>query len=588
MSRLVIDPVTRVGGHLRIEADLGGGQVEDAWSSGTMFRGLEQVLRGHDAREAWLLAERICGTCTGVHALASVRAVEHALGIAIPVNARLVRNVLAATQLVRDHVLSFYQAQLPDWADAQAATTADPQVTSALARSMGGWPQSSTDYFSGIRERLATILGSNQPSPFGPGWWGHPAYGLTPEQNLLLYAHQVEALDWQARLMQVHAILGGKDPHPQTYLVGGMSLAPPWGGPAVRSNLGHPDVPQHNSPDPLGEAGLTMISDLLTEAHTFVTEVFVPDVRMVAAAYPEWTRIGAGTGSYLAFGDYPQSDGADPVLLFPRGRLMSGELRVDSVDPGLVAESVAHAWYRDDGGGELRPPSDGLTDPAFDLDLPLATLQGADRYTWLKAARYDGAPMETGPLARVLVAYAEGRADLGNALAELLRGLSLGPEAMSSVLGRLLARAVESQVVVTRANGWLQELRQHLSTGDLAIADIGSWDRGSWPSEAQGWSAGEGPRGAVGHWVAIRDGVVDRYQVVDATTWNASPRDALGVRGPIETALRGTPVADDAQPIELLRVVHSFNPCLACAAHVFTREGRDPFHLRVRSLETSR
>ncbi len=585
MTRLVIDPVTRVGGQLRIEAELAGGRVQDAWSSGMMFRGVELILHGRDPREAWLLAERICGTCTGVHALASVRAVEAALGVTIPTNARLVRNLMAGTQLVRDHVLSFYQAQLPDWADARSALEADPKVASALARATGSWPRSSAADYLAVRDRLGATLGPGQAGPLGPGWWGNPAYRLSPEQNLVLYAHFVEALDWQRRFMRIHAILGGKDPHPQTYLVGGMSLAPPWGGPATSRAGQHPDVPEHNSPDPLGEAGLTMINDLFTEASTFVNGVLLPDVRMIAAAYPEWTGIGAGGGGYLAFGDYPQGDGADPSLLFPRGRLRGGTLKVEDVDATRIAETTAHAWYGDD-GGTLVAPTDAQTSPAFDAQIPIATLQGADRYSWLKTPRYDGEPMETGPLARVLVSYADGRPETGNALAGLLRGLSLGPEAMPSVLGRLLARAVEAQVVVTRAQAWLQELRQHLSTGDLALADVGAWDPGSWPAEAQGFSLGEGPRGAVGHWLSIRDGLIDRYQVIDAGAWNAAPRDALEVRGPLETALAGVSVADEAQPIELLRVVHSFNPCVACAAHLVG--GPAGLDLRIRSLEASR
>ncbi len=587
MNRIVVDPVTRIGGQLRIEADLENGVIQEAWSSGTMFRGMELVLRGRDPRDAWLIAERICGTCSSVHALASVRAVEQTLGITIPTNARVVRNLMAATQLVRDHALSFYLSQLPDWADARSATTADPGVTSSLARAMGSWPRSGVSYFSGIRDRLKGIVESRSPGPLGSGWWGHPGYALSPEQNLLLYAHYVEALDWQARFMRVHAVLGGKDPHPQTYLVGGMSLAPPWGGPTVRVNRGHPDVPEHNSPDPLGEAGLTMIDDLFTEARTFIEQVLVPDVRLLAQAYPDWAGIGGGGDRYLAFGDYPQADGAAPNLYLPGGRLAGG-LEVQTVDPSSIAETVAHAWYQEDGTDRLRSPADGETSPAFDQQLPLATLQGAQRYSWLKAPRYGGVPMETGPLARVMVAYANGHQDIGAALADLLRSLSVGPEVMPSVVGRMLARAVEAKVMVTRAGRWLEELRQRLSTGDLALADIGSWDPGTWPAEAAGGSLGEGSRGAVGHWVTIRNGAIDRYQVVDASTWNASPRDAFGLPGPMETALVSTAIADDSQPIELLRVVHSFNPCLACAAHAHGPHNVGPLDLRIHSRGTAR
>jgi hydrogenase large subunit len=266
MARIVIDPFTRTDGHLRIEAEAAGGAVSAAWASATMFRDLESVLRGRDARDAWLLAERSCGTCTTVHALASVRAVENALGIEIPTNGRLVRNVLSATQLVRDHVLGFYQAQLADWVDAKSALGADPAATSRLALGLGAWPKSGSDYFKGVRDRLAAVIESDQPGIFANGAWGHPAYRLTPEQNLLLLAHLLEALDWQASFMRIHALLGGKDPHPQTYVVGGMALAPPWGGPNPPVNRQHPQVPDPNAPLALSEAGIAMIDELISEA----------------------------------------------------------------------------------------------------------------------------------------------------------------------------------------------------------------------------------------------------------------------------------------------------------------------------------
>lgn len=589
MPRIVIDPVTRVGGQLRIEAQLESGRVRDAWSSGTMFRGLELVLRGRDPREAWLLAERICGTCSTVHALASVRAVEHALRIMIPANARVIRNLIAATLLVRDHAVSFYQAQLPDWVDLRSALDADPASTSVLSQKRSGWSKSSADYFKGVRDRLATEIDAGRPGLFGPGWWGHSAYRLTPEQNLLLIAHLIEALDWQAEFMRVHAILGGKDPHPQTFLVGGMALASPWGGPSRGG--GHPEVPEPNAPHALSEEGLNLLDDLFADASTFVNQVLVPDVELLATAYPDWGEIGAGPGNYLAFGEFPQDDSASPALELPRGQLVGGNIeRVQSVDQGNVAETVLHAWYTGGSGNSsgLLAPASGETVPAFDAPLPLTSLDGAGSYSWIKAARYAGIPMETGPLARVLIAYAQGSQEIGTALGTVLRALSLGPEVMPSVVGRLIATAVESTVMVSKARGWLLALRQHLGTGDLAVADISAWDQSVWPGEADGWSLGEGPRGAVGHWVAIRDRLIDRYQVIDASTWNASPRDKNGQRGPIEAALRGVEVADPTRPLELLRVVHSFNPCEACAAHVVKPDDAGAFELCIRPREAVR
>jgi Ni,Fe-hydrogenase I large subunit len=589
MAPLVIDPVTRVNGHLRIEADLASGRVGDARSSGTAFRGIEDILKGRDPRDAWMLAERICGTCTTVHALASVRAVERALDVRIPTNARLIRNLLASTVLVRDHVLGFYQRQAPDWVDARAALQADPDATARLAQSTSAWSPSNPSYFTEIRDRLAATIGSGSGSPLGAGWWDHPAYRLSPEESLLLMAHLVEALEWQRRLMQVHALLGGKDPHPQTYVVGGMALASPWGGPEAPRHRRHPYVPQHASPDPLGPVGLGVLDEAVSEARRFVEQVFVPDVQLIARAYPDWSAIGAGPGRYLSYGEFPLDDREQPRLLLPRGRLRDGNLaQVESVDEAALAEGVDHAWYTYDSIAELRHPADGQTNPAFDQPLPITSLEGADHYTWIKAARYDGVPMETGPLARVLVAVADGQQEVQAALGGLLSGLGLGPEALGSVMGRLIARAVEATVMVEAAARWVTELRDELATRDVAVADITSWDPSTWPAEASGWSLGEGPRGAVGHWVRIRDGVVDHYQVIDASTWNASPRDATGRRGPIEEALVGVEVADPARPLEILRVVHSFSPCIACAVHAVGHRTASPLEIRVRDVEASR
>jgi hydrogenase large subunit len=588
MARIVIDPFTRIDGHLRIEADATGGVVTAAWASATMFRDLESVLRGRDARDAWLLAERICGTCTTVHALASVRAVENALGIEIPTNARLLRNLLAATQLVRDHVLGFYQAQGSDWVDAQAALGADPAATSRLAGGSSQWPKSGPDYFKGVRDRLAAVISSDQPGMFANGAWGHPAYRLTPEQNLLLLAHLLEALDWQASFMRIHALLGGKDPHPQTYLVGGMALAPPWGGPNPPVNREHPQVPDPNAPIALSDDGIAMIEGLIAEALTFVEQVYLPDVRLLAGAYPEWGSIGIAAGDYLAWGDYPLRDGNDPPLFLPRGRLAGGN-RFQGLEaaPESVAETVTHSWYTYVAGDEaLLPPAAGETEPAWSgLPLPLTTLDGAGKYSWIKAPRYDGKPMETGPLARMLVGAANGQTEIRQGLEAMLRDTGLSADVLPSVLGRILARSVETQVVIHQADTWLTELKANLATGDVAVADMSYWDPATWPAEAEGRSIGEGPRGAVGHWIGIRNGMIDRYQVVDGSTWNTSPGDAMGGRGPIEAALVGTPVADPARPLEIQRVVHAFAPCAACAAHLFDPRAAGPLEIRVRAVE---
>ena len=591
MARTVIDPVTRIGGHLRLELDVAGGAVTDAWSSGTMFRGLELTLRGRDPRDAWLLAQRICGTCSGVHALASVRAVENALGVTIPVNARLLRNLLAGTLLVRDHVVDFYISQLPDWVDAKAALTADPAATARLAATQADRPTATAATFGAVRDRLAAVIGSTQPGVLGTGWWGHPAYRLSPEQDLLLLAHYLEALDWQRDFMRIHALLGGKDPHPQTFLVGGMAVAPPWGGPAGSTGRNHPQVPDRNAPMPLSTEGLALIDTLLAGARDFVDQVFVPDVRLLVGAYPDWIAMGPGGGSYLSAGEYPQDSTRTSPLLFPSGRIEDGNVeRAVAVDQRAFAETVVASWYTYSNGDDaLRTGTEGETTPAWPgLPLPLQTLEGQAKYSWIKAARYDGIPAEVGPLARILVGAANGRAEVRQTLAELLTGIGITASSIQGVAGRLIAKAVEAQVVARQASTWLADLRTNLGTGDVAVTDITLWDPRSWPDEASGWSTGEGPRGTVAHWVTIRDKVVADYQVIDASGWNASPRDAVGGRGPIEAALGRTPIADPARPLEALRVVHSFSPCVACAAHVFGPRSAAPVDVRVRATEARR
>ncbi|HEX5827977.1 MAG TPA: nickel-dependent hydrogenase large subunit, partial [Candidatus Limnocylindrales bacterium] len=518
-----------------------------------------------------------------------VRAVERALKIRIPTNARLLRNLLASTGLVRDHVLTFYQAGLPDWVDAAQALKADPAATARLGRELSDWPTSTTEAMTAAQDRFAAAAATG-PGPYTSPWSGHPAYRLSPEESLLLLAHAVEALDWQRQLMRLHALLGGKDPHPQTYLVGGMALAPPWGGPSARANRGHPNLPDRNAPNPLSADGLDLLDATISTAAAFVQRVYVPDVRLLAGAYADWGRIGAGPGNYLSWGDLPESDDINPPQYLPAGRLMDGNLsRVVPVDQEGVGEAVIHAWYSDPvDDAALRLPATSAVTPAFDATIPLENLSAEGRYSWVKAARYQGFPMETGPLARVLLAAAEGRDGLVRPLEAMLSALNVRPDVLPSVLGRTIARAVEAEAVVKRADSWVWELKSNLATGDVSVADISSWDQGSWPDAAEGWSTGEGPRGAVAHWVGIDNRIVADYQVVDASTWNLASRDVLGTRGPVETALLDTPVADPTRPLEVLRVVHSFNPCPACAVHVFDPRAGGPLDVRVRAVEGSR
>jgi hydrogenase large subunit len=565
MTRLVIDPVTRVGGQLRIEVDIADGAVRDAWCSGTTFRGVERILDGRDARDAWLIAQRICGSCGSAHALASVRAAEQALGLTIPTNARLIRNVLLGTLYVVSHVVHFYQRQALDWVDTSAALRADAAATSTFARSVSDWPRSSAAAFRDAKGKLVLLGASGTTGPLAHGYPGHPAYVMPPEASLMILAHYLEALDWQRALLRIQALLGGKGPHPQTFLVGGMALAPEWTGP--RRPLGeHPWGTERTSPAVLSTDGLAEIRALLDHAASFVEEVFMPDVRVVAGHYGAWAEIGAGVGNFLSFGEFPEDDSASPRLVLPGGRVMGSEpaTRLD-VDQSGVAETIAHAWY--DGGSALDQPWNEITSPRYTGPRPpITSLEGSDRYSWLKAPRYFDDPMEVGPLARMLVARAAGAPDVRAGVDAVTAAPGPNGNILSGTLGRTVARAVEARILAARLPGWLAELEANLA-GNLAVVDISDWEPGSWPAEGRGWAVAEAPGGTIGHWLTLKGHRVAGYQVVDASTWNVSPRDNRGRRGALEEALVGTPVSDPKRPVEILRTVHAFDPCLTCGVH---------------------
>lgn len=558
MTRIAIDPVTRIEGHLRIEATVEGGKVADAWTSSTMFRGMEIVLRKRDPRDAWLFAQRICGVCTTVHALASVRAVESAVGSNPPLNARLIRDIIAGTQYVQDHVIHFYHLHAFDWVDVASATKADPAAASRLAQSISAWPKSSPGYFKEIRDKVAGIVNSGQPGLFANGYWGHPAYRLSPEANLVLVAHYLEALDWQREIVRVQAILGGKNPHPQTYLVGGMAI---------------PIDP--DSQAALNFSRLDEERTILESAKAFVEHVYLPDAVLVASHYPEWFGYGAGHKTYMAYGDFPQPSGDVSSYRFARGIVRyPNEAGVDAFDPAKISEYVTRSWYAYPDERVGLHPSRGETNPTYTgPQPPFEFLNVNDKYSWLKAPRYDGEVMEVGPLARLLVSYAAGRPDIKKTVDDALRTLKLQRADLASTLGRVVARALETQLMSAWLLEWHDESVANVANGDLAVHDGSRWEPSSWPAECEGWGSHEAPRGSLGHWVRIESGAIANYQAVMPTTWNASPRDARGIRGPYEAALLGTPVADPQRPLEILRTVHSFDPCMACAVHVLDPNG---------------
>ncbi len=560
--RIVVDPITRIEGHLRIEAEIKDGRIVDAFSSGTMVRGIEIILKGRDPRDAWAFTQRVCGVCTTVHALTSVRAVEDALKITVPPNAELIRNLMFCAQYMQDHVVHFYHLHALDWVDIISALKADPKGTSEIARSISPWPKSSPKYFAAIQQRFKTFAESGQLGIFANGYWGHPAYKLPPEVNLLGVAHYLEALEWQKEIVKVHAIFGGKNPHPN-YLVGG--------------------APCSINPDEVNAINierLAHVGQLLDEAQTFVEQVYIPDLLAVASYYKDWGAIGGGLENYLSFGDLPtQGYGNPSAFKFPRGVVVGRNLNevqpVDGTALEEIQEFVTHSWYRyGNGDATGKHPWEGETELNYTgPQPPYEQLEVEQKYSWIKTPRWKGMPMEVGPLARLLVAYASGNREVMEEINGVLKHLDVPVGALFSTLGRTAARGLETRLVARWAKEFYGQLLDNVKNGDTRTFNPQNWEPDTWPAEVKGVGYSEAPRGALAHWVVIRDRKIDNYQLVVPSTWNASPRDPKGQRSAYEAALVGTPVADADQPLEILRTIHSFDPCIACAVHLYDQDG---------------
>ena len=562
-NRIVIDPITRIEGHLRIEIEVKDGRIVDAYSSGTMVRGFELILKGRDPRDAWAFTERACGVCTTVHALASVRAVEDALDIAVPANAELVRNLMFCAQYLQDHVVHFYHLHALDWVDVVSALKADPKRTSELAQSLSRWPKSSPGYFADLQARLVTFVESGQLGIFANAYWGHTAYKLPPEVNLIGVAHYLEALEWQKEIVKVHTIFGGKNPHPN-YLVGGVPCA----------------INLHEA-NAINAERLAYVGRLFELAQQFVEQVYLPDLLAVASFYKEWAGIGGGLSNYLSYGDLPTNGYGDPSKFkFPRGAILDRNLAevlpVDPRDTTEVEEFIAHSWYEyGDGDGAGKHPWAGETRLNYTGPAPpyeQLTVDG--KYSWMKTPRWKGHPMEVGPLSRLLVAYASGHAEVQEAVNGALRALDVPVTALFSTLGRTAARGLETKLIAGWALEFYAQLLANLRNGDTRTADMSRWEPKTWPASARGVGLTEAPRGALAHWIVIDRGAIENYQLVVPSTWNASPRDARGQLSAYEASLIGTPVANPDQPLEVLRTIHSFDPCIACAVHIYDERGR--------------
>lgn len=562
-KRIVVDPITRIEGHLRVEADIENGKIKDAFSSGTMVRLLEEILKGRDPRDAWAFVGRVCGVCTSVHSLTSVRCVEDALDIVIPPNAELVRNIMFCTQYLHDHVVHFYHLHAMDWVDVVAALKADPKKTSELAQSISPWPKSSPGYFRDLQTRIKKFVESGQLGIFANGYWGHPAYKLPAEVNLIGLAHYLEALDWQKEIVKVHAIFGGKNPHPN-YLVGGMACS-----------ISIDDVSGINA------ERLSLVKKQLDMAKVFVEQVYIPDLMAIASFYKDWGAIGGGLGNFMAYGDLGTNGYRDPSSYkFPSGVILNKDLskvhEVDVRNDEEVQEFINHSWYEYSQGDNvgLHPWKGESKIKYTGPKPPFEHLNTNEKYSYLKTPRWKDNPVEVGPLARVLIGYARGREDFKAVVDKTITDLNVPVTALFSTLGRTAARGLESILVAQWVLEFYDNLLLNIRNGDTRMADMTKFDPKKWPATAKGVGYAEAPRGALAHWINIENAKIANYQLVVPSTWNASPRDGQGQRSAYEAALIDTPVHDPQQPLEIIRTIHSFDPCLACAVHLYDEEGK--------------
>jgi hydrogenase large subunit len=580
--RVVVDPITRIEGHLRIEVNVDDKNViRNAVSTGTMWRGLEVILRGRDPRDAWAFVQRICGVCTGVHALASVRCVENALGIQIPENANTIRNIMHLTLYSQDHLVHFYHLHALDWVDVVSALSADPAATSALAQSISPWPLSSPGYFRDLQNRLKKFVEAGQLGPFRNGYWGHPAYKLPPEANLMAVAHYLEALDFQKEIVKIQTIFGGRNPHPN-WLVGGVP-AP--------INL--------NAAGAVGAVNmerLNMVGKIIDRTIEFIDQVYIPDLLAIASFYKDWAQWGGGLSSkyLMSYGDCPKSanDYSAGNLMMPRGAIIDGNLNeVQDVDLGKldeIQEYVTHSWYTYGDEQKGLHPYEGETQPNFDIGNAKGTktrIEAVDesaKYSWVKSPRWNGHAMEVGPLARYVIGYVKGIPEFKEPTDMVLGKLDVPITALFSTLGRTAARGLECSWAAHQLKAEYLKLLANIKAGDTATANMTNFEPSTWPKSARGYGFVEAPRGALGHWIDIEDRKIKNYQCIVPTTWNASPRDPAGKIGAYEAALLDTPMHDPELPLEILRTIHSFDPCLACATHVLDMEGNEVTSVKVR------
>jgi quinone-reactive Ni/Fe-hydrogenase large subunit len=541
-TRMIIDPITRIEGHLRIEVELDAANtVKDAWSSITLWRGIETILQGRDPRDAGLITQRFCGVCTYVHYEASILACEDAFKVKPPANARIVRNLISGAQYLYDHIMHFYHLHGLDWVDIVSALSADPKKAVEMARAYSPNPYNCSEtHYRAVQERLKKFVQSGRLGPFANAYWGNPSYKLPPEANLIITSHYLDALQISKIGATMTAIFGGKNPHPQSLVVGGIS-----------SVMDSVDASR------LGEYLFR-----LKEIRNFIDTAYIPDVLLAATYYKQegLQGLGGGVKNYLAYGGFPLDDDWSK-LLFPRGLVKAADVAHPmALDEEKITEEATHSWYQDK--GPLHPYK-GWTYPEYTGFDKEGHLKGNEKYSWCKAPRYDGIPYEVGPLARLVVAYAQGHTELKGLIDGTLKAAGLPVTVLFSTLGRTAARAIETKYVADHIEGWVNQLIANVKAGDTR-----TWTPCEVPRSGQGRGMTEPPRGALGHWVRIENKVIANYQAVVPSTWNCSPRDKAGRRGPYEESLIGVKLAKADQPLEIIRTIHSFDPCMACAVHI--------------------
>jgi len=476
-----------------------------------------------------------------------VRAVEDAVGVTIPKNARLIRNLLHGAQFQHDHIVHFYHLHALDWVDIVSALKADPKKTATLSDNVSNAPWGGANYFKNVQARIQTFVDSGQLGPFTNAYWGHPAYVLPPEANLMAAAHYIEALRLQAKAARMHAIFGAKNPHLQSLVVGGVTSV------------------KDLTPDRIAE-----FLYITKETQSFIENVYIPDLLAVASFYKDWGGIG-GCTNFLAWGDLPMGDNEPESLFLPRGVIMKRNVGgVKMAEQDKVTEHVSRAWYEE---GSPKHPYKGETKP---VQEDPKYRPGGGKYSWFKAPRYEGEPCEVGPLARVLVAYGYGNEKIKALVDGTLDKLGVPVQALFSTLGRTAARGLETIAIGQAMPDWIDELVGNLKAGDTKTYQ--TWEM---PDSGMGVGLNDVARGSLGHWIEIEDKKIKNYQYVVPSTWNLGPRDEKGKLGPVEEALIGTPIADPKRPLEVLRTVHSFDPCIACGVHVIDPESNQVYEVKV-------